>query len=266
MTAVLSPRKLSANASLAPDDVREVLSRSILADGLDFVLDVEQSAGSYLVDARTGERYLDMFTFFASSALGMNHPALAKDEEFLAELAAAAVNKPSNSDVYSVPMARFVDTFARVLGDPALPHLFFVDGGALAVENALKVAFDWKSRLNESRGHRPRPRDQGAAPARRLPRPQRIHAVVDQHRPEQGGAVPQVRLAAHRRALPATRMPTSPSWRRSRCARPAPPSRRTRTTSRASSPSRSRVRAVTATSGASSSPRCGSCATSSTRC
>ena len=93
-----------------------------------------------------------MFTFFASSALGMNHPALADDEAFRAELAAAAVNKPSNSDVYSVPMARFVDTFARVLGDPALPHLFFVDGGALAVENALKVAFDWKSRLNEARG------------------------------------------------------------------------------------------------------------------
>ena len=93
-----------------------------------------------------------MFTFFASSALGMNHPALADDEDFRAELAQAAVNKPSNSDVYSVPMARFVDTFARVLGDPALPHLFFVDGGALAVENALKVAFDWKSRLNEANG------------------------------------------------------------------------------------------------------------------
>ena len=62
------------------------------------------------------------------------------------------MNKPSNSDVYTVPMARFVETFARVLGDPALPHLFFVDGGALAVENALKVAFDWKSRHNEARG------------------------------------------------------------------------------------------------------------------
>src|SRR5690349_24569237 len=145
MTAVLTP------AALRPDDVRDVLARSILADGLDFVLDIDQSSGSYLVDARTGERYLDMFTFFASSALGMNHPALADDEAFRAELAQAAVNKPSNSDVYSVPMARFVDTFARVLGDPALPHLFFVDGGALAVENALKVAFDWKSRLNESR-------------------------------------------------------------------------------------------------------------------
>ncbi|ETB07850.1 L-lysine aminotransferase [Mycobacterium avium subsp. paratuberculosis 10-5864] len=82
----------------------------------------------------------------------MNHPALARDAEFRAELAAAALNKPSNSDVYSVPMARFVETFVRVLGDPALPHLFFVDGGALAVENALKVAFDWKSRHNERRG------------------------------------------------------------------------------------------------------------------
>ena len=153
MTAVLTPAEMTAAvAAIRPDDVREVLARSILADGLDFVLDIERSTGSVLVDARTGERYLDMFTFFASSALGMNHPDLADDEAFRAELATAAVNKPSNSDVYSVPMARFVDTFARVLGDPALPHLFFVDGGALAVENALKVAFDWKSRHNEARG------------------------------------------------------------------------------------------------------------------
>src|SRR3954470_15461114 len=151
MTAVLPSRVRTPADSVAPDDVREVLSRSILADGLDFVLDVERSSGSHLVDARTGETYLDMFTFFASSALGMNHPALADDADFRAELAAAAVNKPSNSDVYSVPMARFVETFARVLGDPALPHLFFVDGGALAVENALKVAFDWKSQYNEAR-------------------------------------------------------------------------------------------------------------------
>jgi len=148
MTSVLAP----ADQLLQPDQVHEVLARSILADGLDLVLDLDRSAGSYLVDARDGRRYLDMFTFFASSALGMNHPALAYDDEFREELAEAAVNKPSNSDVYSVPMARFIETFARVLGDPALPHLFFVDGGALAVENALKVAFDWKSRHNEARG------------------------------------------------------------------------------------------------------------------
>ena len=142
----------AASREIDPAEVRAVLARSILADGLDLVLDIDRSKGSYLVDARTGRRYLDMFTFFASSALGMNHPGLADDDEFRAELAAAALNKPSNSDVYSVPMARFVDTFARVLGDPALPHLFFVDGGALAVENALKVAFDWKSRFNEAHG------------------------------------------------------------------------------------------------------------------
>src|SRR6476659_10004609 len=114
MTAVLTPTELAA--AIRPADVRDVLARSILADGLDFVLDIDRSSGSYLVDARTGESYLDMFTFFASSALGMNHLALADDEEFRVELAQAAVNKPSNSDVYSVPMARFVDTFSRVLG------------------------------------------------------------------------------------------------------------------------------------------------------
>jgi L-lysine 6-transaminase len=155
MTAALNYSLLAearADLSPEPDQVHEVLSRSILADGFDLVLDLTRSVGSCLVDARDGRRYLDMFTFFASSALGMNHPALADDDEFRAELTEAALNKPSNSDVYTVAMARFVETFARVLGDPALPHLFFVEGGALAVENALKIAFDWKSRHNEKHG------------------------------------------------------------------------------------------------------------------
>jgi L-lysine 6-transaminase len=155
MPAVLNPDVVAGPAAgthTAADQVHEVLARSILVDGFDLVLDLTRSAGSYLVDARDGRRYLDMFTFVASSALGMNHPALADDEGFRAELIEAALNKPSNPDVCSVPMARFVETFARVLGDPALPHLFFVEGGAMAVENALKIAFDWKSRHNEARG------------------------------------------------------------------------------------------------------------------
>lgn len=152
MTAVLTSADRRRPDQIPARQVHDVLGRNMLADGMDLVLDLERSRGSVLVDARDGRRYLDMFTFFASSALGMNHPALADDETFRAELAQAAVNKPSNSDIYTVPMARFVETFARVLGDPALPHLFFVDGGALAVENALKVAFDWKSRHNEALG------------------------------------------------------------------------------------------------------------------
>ena len=138
--------------AVTPAQVHPLLARHLLVDGLELVLDLERSRGSRLVDARDGSAYLDLFTFFASSALGMNHPALADDPEFRAELLAAALAKPSNSDVYTVAMARFVDTFARVLGDPALPHLFFVEGGALAVENALKVAFDWKSRWNAAHG------------------------------------------------------------------------------------------------------------------
>jgi L-lysine 6-transaminase len=149
---VVAPIDRTADRQVEPDQVRAVLARSMLVDGLDLVLDLDRSAGCYLVDARNGRRYLDMFTFVASSALGMNHPALADDEAFRAELTEAALNKPSNSDVHSVPMARFVQTFVRVLGDPALPHLFFVEGGALAVENALKIAFDWKSRHNEAHG------------------------------------------------------------------------------------------------------------------
>src|SRR5690349_7205657 len=136
----------------AAADVHTRLARHLLVDGFDLVLDLERSHGSWLVDARDGTEYLDLFTFFASSALGMNHPALAHDPAFRAELLTAALTKPSNSDVYTVAMARFVDTFARVLGDPALPHLFFIEGGAAAVENALKVAFDWKSRWNEAHG------------------------------------------------------------------------------------------------------------------
>ncbi len=140
---------------VAPAAVHDTLRRHLLVDGYDFVLDLVASRGSQLVDARDGSRYLDMFTFYASSPLGMNHPALADDERFRAELLTAAVNKPANSDVYTTAMAAFVATFARVLGDPALPYLFLVEGGALAVENALKTAFDWKSRHNEARGRSP---------------------------------------------------------------------------------------------------------------
>ncbi|WP_433592949.1 L-lysine 6-transaminase [Nocardia sp. CA-145437] len=137
---------------VTPARVHEILSASILADGFDLVLDLRKSRGLRLVDARDGTSYLDMFGFFASNTLGMNHPALVGDKRFLSGLTTAALNKPSNSDIYTVEMARFIDTFVRVLGDPRLPHLFFIDGGALAVENALKAAFDWKSRHNESHG------------------------------------------------------------------------------------------------------------------
>ncbi|EUA40581.1 putative L-lysine-epsilon aminotransferase [Mycobacterium avium subsp. avium 2285 (R)] len=264
MTAALE-RLARARSCTGPDRVHEVLSRSILTDGFDFVLDLDRSRGSVLYDARDGRRYLDMFTFFASSALGMNHPALARDAEFRAELTAAALNKPSNSDVYSVPMARFVETFVRVLGDPALPHLFFVDGGALAVENALKVAFDWKNRHNERRGVDP------ALGTRVLHLRGAFHGrsgytlSLTNTKPVTVARFP--RFDWPRIDAPHLRCgPTSTPWRPSRCGRPARRSRRTRTTSPASSPNPSRARAATATSGRSSSRPCGGYATNTTLC
>lgn len=140
------------SALIPPGQVHRCLAGHMLVDGYPLVLDLERSQGSWLVDQVTGISYLDFYTFFASSPLGFNHPGVVDDPDFMRLLAAVAVSKPSNSDIYTTHLAEFVDTFARVLGDPELPHLFFVEGGALAVENALKCAFDWKSRHNEAHG------------------------------------------------------------------------------------------------------------------
>ncbi|MFJ9036792.1 L-lysine 6-transaminase [Streptomyces sp. NPDC102406] len=143
---------LPTTGSITPAQVHPSLSAHMLVDGYPFVLDLSRSQGSWLVDALTGRSYLDLFTFYASSPLGFNPPDVVGDEEFVRLLAKVAANKPSNADAYTPELAEFVTTFARVLGDPELPHLFFVEGGALAVENALKCAFDWKSRRNEAAG------------------------------------------------------------------------------------------------------------------
>jgi L-lysine 6-transaminase len=128
-----------------PARVHEVLKRHMLADGLPIVFDLERSQGARLVDAKTGEDYLDFFTCFASWPIGYNHPGLS-DPDFLARLRSASVNNPSNADLYTTLLADFVETFATKVTPPGFPHHFWVTGGALAVENALKVAFDWKAR------------------------------------------------------------------------------------------------------------------------
>jgi L-lysine 6-transaminase len=135
--------------------VFDVLSGHCLLDGFPFVVDLEKSHGSSLVDAVTGQQYLDLYTFFASAPLGINPTAIVEDPEFMRLLANVAANKPANSEIYTTYFAEFVATFSRVLGDPELPLLFFIEGGAPAVENALKCAFDWKSRRNEAAGRSP---------------------------------------------------------------------------------------------------------------
>lgn len=139
---------------ISPSDVRPTLQKHILADGYEMVLDLKKSKGAYLYDSTTGKKYLDFFTFFASNPLGMNHDKLAGDPEFVAKLGQVAINKPSNSDIYTEEMAHFIQTFSRVGIPDYMPYAFFVSGGALAVENALKVAFDWKVQKNFEKGYR----------------------------------------------------------------------------------------------------------------
>lgn len=138
-------------SSISAAQVHSVLGRRILADGFDQVFDPERSHGSWFHDARTGREYLDFLTFFASSPIGYNHPRL-REPDFLQTLQRAALAKPSLSDVYTVEYAWFVDTFSRLGIPPAFRYAFFVEGGALGIENALKAAFDWKVKRNRALG------------------------------------------------------------------------------------------------------------------
>jgi L-lysine 6-transaminase len=134
---------------IQPREVKQILSRHLLTEGFDIILDMEKSCGSWFVDECNGQRYLDFFSMYGSMAVGYNHPRLLQAREQLGRL---AVNKPSNSDVYTTAMAEFVETFGRIAIPSELPHTFFIEGGAAAVENALKTAFDWKVRKNLTRG------------------------------------------------------------------------------------------------------------------
>jgi L-lysine 6-transaminase len=130
---------------MQPANVHSTLEKFQLADGMRFVFDPQRSHGSWLVDGLTGDEYLDAFTCFASWPLGYNHPKM-NDPAFNEKLLAAAHTKISNSDLYTTAMAEFVEAFATRVTPEGFDHHFWIDGGGLAVENAMKAAFDWRAR------------------------------------------------------------------------------------------------------------------------
>jgi L-lysine 6-transaminase len=143
--------KTVTNNSVAPLEVPGVIGKHMLVDMLDFVVDLKKSEGSYIYDSKSNRRLLDFFTFVASMPIGLNHPKM-MTPEFMEKMAYVAINKPTNSDVYTTEMAEFLQVFSRVAIPDYLPHAFFIEGGAMAVENALKTAFDWKIRKNFMKG------------------------------------------------------------------------------------------------------------------
>ncbi|MFI5182544.1 MAG: L-lysine 6-transaminase [Thermoanaerobaculia bacterium] len=146
--AFLAPSRIESKTVL------ESLSRHMLVDGYHIVMDLERSHRNFVYDSLHDVEVLDFFSQFATSPIGYNHPKM-REPAFLEELTGAAVNKLANSDIYSREMAEFVETFTRIAVPPSHgKHLFFVEGGALAVENGLKTAFDWKVRKNFRKGYR----------------------------------------------------------------------------------------------------------------
>jgi L-lysine 6-transaminase len=140
-----------ASISVPSDKVFPILKQTILVDGFHVVVDLEKSRGNVMVDALTGKEYLDCYNYFATLPLGHNHPKL-EDAAFRKSLLAAALANPANSDVYAPEFAAFVESFRRLAMPAPFVHAFFVAGGALAVENAMKAAFDWKAQKNRARG------------------------------------------------------------------------------------------------------------------
>lgn len=134
-------------------EVFDELSKHMLVDGYDFVPDLERSQGFYFYDKISGRKLLDFFTCFASVPLGLNHPKLL-EPSFIEYIGKISLNKPSNSDLYSVEMATFVKTLFKTAVPEHFKYLFMIEGGALAVSNALKVAFDWKVRKNFKKGYK----------------------------------------------------------------------------------------------------------------
>ncbi|PJB84011.1 MAG: L-lysine 6-transaminase [Acidobacteria bacterium CG_4_9_14_3_um_filter_49_7] len=140
------------NKNVQPNDVLNSLGKHMLVDGYHVVLDLDKSHDCVMVDARDGKEFVDFYAFFASLPLGFNHPKM-RNPEFLDALKEVSIHKVANSDIYTTRMADFVDSFAKLGAHPAFNNYFFIDGGALAVENALKAAFDWKVRKNFTKGY-----------------------------------------------------------------------------------------------------------------
>jgi len=130
-------------------EVRELLGKNILADGFEPILDLEKSHDSWIVDKRDGSEYLDMFSMYASGCIGYNHPNILKNKDLLASV---SLFKPTLSDIYTTEYADFMKVFNETAIPNYLKNTFFIEGGGLAVENALKVAFDWKVRKNLKNG------------------------------------------------------------------------------------------------------------------
>jgi len=114
-------------------------------------LNPNKSKGSYLYDDNSGKFILDLYCFFSTLPLGYNHPIFSKDE-FKNDLHIFGGLKPSTGRILTNFIDEFVTDFHNYVNNDIFNKYFFIHGGGLAVENALKIAFDWKRYINNKNG------------------------------------------------------------------------------------------------------------------
>ena len=118
--------------------IKNRIAQRVLVNDEMISINPRNCCGPWIVDT-DGKQYLDCFSQFGSHAIGWNHSKMTAIKDQLGEM---AVQKLANPEILTEEYAKFVEEFSKIT--PDFKYHFYVDGGTLGVENALKAAFDWK--------------------------------------------------------------------------------------------------------------------------
>ena len=155
----------------------------------------KRAAAHICIMPSSDRRLIDLYGFFGSMPVGFNHPHF--------DNAAVQRDLLRAAKVKDRELGRLLGGLRGICGNVSSASsvcrrsnaTLFIEGGALAVENCLKAAMDWKVRKNMAASHG-RARHADFAFPSRISRTQRLHDEPYQHRSAQDGFVCQVRLAA----------------------------------------------------------------------
>jgi L-lysine 6-transaminase len=134
----------------------EELSRYVIAEPYPFVVDLENSSGSWLATI-DGRKIFDWAGYFGAKLIGHNHPGLS-EPAYLHDLVLAANNKTANPDFLTpqcLEYYRLVHELApKTMRNPRL-EVYAVNSGAEAVENMMKYFINLHHQKLKAAGKEP---------------------------------------------------------------------------------------------------------------
>ena len=95
-----------------------------------------RAAAPIFYDAATGHRLIDFYGFFGSIPVGFNHPHFDETGSRRGPAPRGENQDRQLRRLLGRPTRDFVETFTRVAPLPPLERYLFIEGGALAIENA----------------------------------------------------------------------------------------------------------------------------------